>query len=185
MSITYEQKKSEKQHIYFVGIDQSITHTGISIIKKTSNGIELIDSFGISTIPKNTFEHRLNLILSKIKDVLSKLNKEDTAIAIEGLAFAPGKTNNRSMLYGLFAVIILEIFNREFNYSVVPPTTLKKVMTGNGKAKKDEMLNSLYDIEIIRLEEKSGLKRTSKKFEDIVDSYLLAKYKAFEYIEEN
>jgi len=169
---TFENKKA----LYFIGIDQSMTHTGVTVLKYINDiDFEIIESFGIVTSADNTFEERVFKIKDKIIETLVKYDKNHTFISIEGLAFSPGRTNNRAMLFGLFSIILMHLYENEYRYEIVPPTTLKKRYTGSGKAKKEDMLMSTNDMEKIRLSEFSKLKVSSKKFEDIIDSFALAK----------
>ena len=58
----------------------------------------------------------------------------------------------------------------------VNPKTLKKFATGNGSADKHQMKEALRKDELETLSFLSKIKPKSKKFEDIVDSFWLAKY---------
>jgi len=169
-------KSEDKRAMYFIGIDQSMVHTGVTVLEYIDeNNFNIIESFGITTSPDNIFEDRIILIKNKINETILKYEPEHTYVSIEGLAFAPGRTNNRAMLFGLFSIIIINLMELNYRYEVVPPTTLKKRFTGSGKAKKEDMESSTTDIEKSKLSELSNLKIKSKKFEDIIDSFALAK----------
>ena len=180
----FNSSGSVPEHKYFIGIDQSVTHTGITVLEKEEdNTYSIIESFGICTYPENPFEERLSLIVDTVSRTIDKYNFGNRlAIAIEGLAYSPGNTNNRALLFGLFSVLLVSFYNKNLIYSIIPPTTLKKLSTGSGKAKKQEMLAAIPENEVTKLEFLSNLKSKSKKFEDIVDSYFLAKAKLLESI---
>lgn len=63
-------------------------------------------------------------------------------VAIEGYSFA-GKFNN-SLQYELGACIRMRLHQDETPFIEVPPTSLKKFVTGKGNSKKDLMLLGVY-----------------------------------------
>ncbi len=63
-------------------------------------------------------------------------------VVIEGYSFA-GKFNN-SLQYELGACIRMKLYQDEVMFVEVPPTSLKKFVTGKGNAKKDLMLLNVY-----------------------------------------
>lgn len=63
-------------------------------------------------------------------------------VVIEGYSFA-GKFNN-SLQYELGACIRMGLFEEEVPFVEVPPTNLKKFVTGKGNSKKDLMLLNVY-----------------------------------------
>jgi crossover junction endodeoxyribonuclease RuvC len=63
-------------------------------------------------------------------------------VVIEGYSFA-GKFNN-SLQYELGACLRMQLYKEEIPFIEVPPTSLKKFVTGKGNAKKDLMLLHVY-----------------------------------------
>ena len=63
-------------------------------------------------------------------------------VVIEGYSFA-GKFNN-ALQYELGACIRMILYEQDVPYIEVPPTSLKKFVTGKGNAKKDLMLLNVY-----------------------------------------
>jgi len=165
---------------YYIGIDQSIAHSGICVLKaghKKEDDFKIEEVFGISTHPSSFFEHRVILIKQKIEEVVDKYKSDigdNLFVAIEGLAFAPKRGNNITMLYGLFSVILVMLEEKGIPYKVITPLSLKKSYTGYGKSKKPEMLAATSPGVISELSEKSKVKSTIKKFEDIIDAFALA-----------
>jgi len=157
---------------YVLGIDQSVTHTGLTLIDKEKE--EILISFGVATHPENCLEERYLKIKEEIRGVLLKYRQDELVVYIEGLAYSGGNSNNRAILFGLFAVILNFLYENNYPYKIIPPKTLKKLFTGNGNATKQDMLDTLEYNTKERLKELSNLKEKSKKFEDIVDSYALA-----------
>ena len=63
-------------------------------------------------------------------------------VVIEGYSFA-GKFNN-SLQYELGACIRMKLHENEVPFIEIPPTSLKKFVTGKGNAKKDLMMLGVY-----------------------------------------
>lgn len=59
-------------------------------------------------------------------------------VVIEGYAF--GMKYNRETMAEVGGVVRLELYENDIPFVEVPPNTLKKYATGNGKAHKDEMI---------------------------------------------
>ena len=176
----FKNTKSLKSDIIFIGIDQSLTNTGLTIIK---NNQEIIFSKSFGTKPILSFEERLLSIKSFLFNIIKNYNPEYTAIALEGLAFNRNKTNNSAILFGLFSVILTTMCEMGYRYSIIPPTSLKKFVTGNGRSDKLELIDMIPDNDKRILLNLSGIKDTNaKKFEDISDSYWLAKVKLNEHL---
>lgn len=171
MSIIFNQSLPKEEDEYFIGIDQSMTHTGLTVLK----GDQIIFSKGFSSSNDLTFEERISSIRSFIVNTLNKYDKEKVFISIEGLAFNRKPNNNSMMLFGLFTMIITEFTTLGYRYKIVPPKTLKKFATGNGNADKDVLLEKIENEDKIKLFELSNVKN-KKKFEDIVDSFWLSMY---------
>lgn len=178
-----DHKKFEltgKESVY-MGIDQSLTNTGVTVIKRDFSLLKKHDillSRGISTGNEYSIEERLNYVRSEIKNII-ETHKPDV-ICMEGLAFRNPNSNNGKLLAGLFFVLMDLFVEMKLQYFVVNIKTLKKEISGNGNATKEEMKNSFNDNIVLKLEEMSKIKKTSKKFEDIIDSYGLALFKILE-----
>ena len=154
-----------------LGIDQSLTHTGLCIIDKDK---KIINAFGIKTNNKklNQYE-RIAYIANEIEKVI--LDYKIEKINIEGLAFGV-KGMTLQILAGLQYTILFIANRLNIEYEIIPPKTLKKKATGKGNATKKEMSEIIDILILIRLSELSEYKINSKLMEDIVDAYHLAIY---------
>jgi crossover junction endodeoxyribonuclease RuvC len=120
-----------------LGIDPSICGTGLvhlneygDIIKQT-----LIKS-DIKPVDPIDDLNRLNDICSKIGRRLDCVE----LVVMEGLAFMATKTTSLCQLSALNYFIRDRINNRGIKFLIVPPTQLKKFITGKGNCKKELML---------------------------------------------
>ena len=150
----------------YAGLDLSFTQTGLTIV---NNNLEIVDSFNIKT-QKKDFDNdgdlatyiRIGEIASNILVILADYQPIEM-IAIETCAFgAKGRVVD---LGGLHHVLAHRLLMNGFNIVPIAPTSLKKFFTGNGRAKKNDMLNSCSS-EV----QEMGLS------EDQIDAYALALY---------
>lgn len=77
-----------------------------------------------------------------------------------------------------------ELYVNELPFDTVPPTTLKKFASGKGNASKEMMYESfLRETNIdIKNHINPKLKESDNPVSDVIDSFYLAKYCAFEYL---
>lgn len=161
---------NELRNVITLGVDQSFSHTGLVVSCKNGN---ILAAKGINTDTKNSIESRINLIKNVIVETIKEYNVKQ--VVIEGLSYASNQASGRQ-LGGLFYVILCAFNELNISYTVVPPLTLKKAITDNGKATKDEMIKAISPQELQLLSTITKLKITSKKFEDIADAYHLSRY---------
>lgn len=147
-----------KRYEYFIGIDPSLTGTGICIIDRNC---KLLSSSLIATKAKDTIEVRYSVIIENIKTID---NLHSSIIAIEGIGFGC-RGQGMFQLAGLHYVIRYFLWKRKIKFMIVPPTTLKKFVTGKGNSKKELMLKTVY-------------KKWGMDFDDnnVCDAYGLARY---------
>lgn len=82
----------------------------------------------------------MGLIWEKLK---SQLNFETDIVAIEGFSFG-SKGQGTDFQYGIGWIVRLMLFNENKQYIDVPPTVLKKFISGRGNAKKEDLILPLY-----------------------------------------
>lgn len=137
----------------YLGIDQS--YSGFAITALTSTGY-------ITTVYKSELRgvDRLRDIQAHLRKVLYTYDIQD--VAIEGYAFGSQMANMLGELGGMVKITLCEL-----NYYplIVPPTTLKKYVTGKGQGvSKSQMMLQVY-------------KKWGAEFSDdnAADSYALAR----------
>ena len=150
-----------------LGIDQSYTSSGIVLLK---DGTLLSGHKFVANKEMNRFgqAYEVAVHLAGIVDEF----KPD-AIAIEGLAFGMRGNVTRD-LGGLQFVIIAhlqEVKGREVE--IYAPTSVKKFATGSGRAKKEEMIDSLPKS-VYSYFTGLGVKKTTG-LGDLADAYWIAK----------
>lgn len=167
-------KVSINENKIILGIDQSFTNTGITILKQLNiNEQEILHCTCISTSSEHPAEERIvNIIDFVFKNIQ---NYQVNAVAIESPAYQVTSNNGR-LLAGLFFSLLTQFIKEGVPYKPINPKSLKKFATGIGSADKEKMKEALLEYELGKLIELSKLKPTSKRFEDVVDSFWLAKY---------
>lgn len=131
-----------------IGIDPSLTHTGIAY------GL-LNDAFGFDQfwsakikVELKKYAHplaRLEAISARLESVFEVVEElgPPGLCMIEGYAFGSPKSRSHSLAeWG--GQVRLTAYRRGWVLCVVPPTTLKKYTTGNGRAEKNVVLREVH-----------------------------------------
>jgi crossover junction endodeoxyribonuclease RuvC len=148
---------SATKEMVFVGIDHSMTGTGVVVIDQNGN---ILEQKLIKTTADDSDEKRMVTILDNLS-FIPKIVKLKT-VYIEGPSFA---SQGQAVLQmgALHYLIRIFLFRKKINYKIIAPGSLKKFICGNGNAKKEHMLLNIY-------------KRWNIEFNDnnIADAYGLA-----------
>lgn len=141
-----------------LGVDPSLAATGCIRLDKDGN---IIDQQLIKTKPTKTIRGELE----RLQEIRDTIIMTDAKVAvIEGLAMGISRTTALTQLAGLNYMIREHFLLCDIPFVVVPPTQLKKFITGKGNVKKEMMLLEVY-------------KRYDVSFSDnnLCDAYALAK----------
>jgi len=156
--------------MFYIGIDQSYTSTGMVILNEKK---ELVSTKILSTNAKDDIFKRSWELSEEIVEEIKCY--QPCLISIEGLAFSMTGNATRD-LAGLQFLIVSKIkFILNHDITIVAPPSLKKFATGNGKAKKEDMINSL-PVEIFDYFTKTLKIKKTKGLTDLTDAYFLASY---------
>jgi len=147
---------------YFIGLDLSMTGTGMIII---DNNLNIINQELISSSPSDgSNEKRIiklkNNIFSFLPEDLKMINK----IGIEGISYG-SKGRSIAEMSALNYFIRISCLENNLSYMEIPPTTLKKFITGKGNSPKDLMLLKTY--------KKFGVEFDNN---NLCDAYCLARF---------
>lgn len=143
----------------YLGLDLSLTATGLIVINEKE---EIIESELISTKSSEEIENRILFISNKVLSIVEKY--PGCTIKMEGLSFG-SSSSSMLELAALHYYIRISLKLKLLNYEVVPPTVLKKFLTGKGQAKKELMLLYVF-------------KKYGIEFQDnnLCDAYTLSRY---------
>lgn len=120
-----------------LGIDPSLTHTGIITIDPADNKVV----HQLTIIPKVKGVQRLAEYSEFFEQFLMQ-HTIDRAV-IEGYGYSP-RQNNLMGLGELGGIIRLELYKSDVPFHVVAPMSLKKFGTGSGKGDKNKIMLSVY-----------------------------------------
>lgn len=136
---------------FLIGLDLSLTSTGISINGKTSV---------VST--KFRAAERLHIVSSAILDLC--LSEKVCCAIIEGYSFASRNSQAHS-IGELGGVVRMRLWENNIPYIEVPPTCRAKFATGKGNAGKNEVVSSISA--------KTGIVFSGAGGDDECDAWLL------------
>lgn len=155
---------SSKKEAMFVGIDHSLTGTGVVVIDQDGC---ILEQKLIKTTNDEIDEVRMTRIIDEISFVpkIVRLKR----VYIEGPSYM--STGQAVLQMGaLHYLIRIFLYRKKVKYKIIAPGTLKKFITGSGAAKKEQMLLNIY-------------KKWGVEFKDnnIADAYSLARLALEEY----
>lgn len=124
-----EQREKMKK---IAGIDPSLNHTGVVILDEKGNLIhqEVIEAKKLRGI------ERLRFVKDRLMKVL--IDHDIKSVAIEGYSF--GSRGRAVFNIGeMGGVLRVALYEAQIEILDVPPSTLKKFVTGKGNADKEQM----------------------------------------------
>jgi hypothetical protein len=136
----------------FIGIDQSITETAITILFSPSNyKVFSIKGKVLNLRPKIEYIYREAYVLIKKSHTAyttgMSRNNTDIYCCIEGGSYgSEGRLFTLGQLSGMLISILISL---DIAYREIPPATLKKFITGYGNAPKNcvmDFIKNKYDI---------------------------------------
>lgn len=126
-----------------LGIDPGTTTVWYAIVEKQSNNYILIDYWVIETAPKIALEHKLVEIWSDIAWLIEAHKPE--RVGVEKLFFNTNITTGIAVAHARW-VIIHEIAKRWIKLYEYTPLQIKKAITSNGAAKKQQLQKAIQMI---------------------------------------
>jgi Holliday junction resolvasome RuvABC endonuclease subunit len=146
------RQKSSATETTIVGIDLSLNGTGICSDALQSEGSEggkclftITAGFLFREITFKSVTPRHEK-WAKIRGVIRQATSApDTVVIIEGYAFG-GQGNNVICGAEIGGIVRMDLFTRDVPFVEVPPSTLKKFVSGKGNIKKNLMLKEVYRV---------------------------------------
>lgn len=126
-----------------LGIDPGTATTGYSILESNGHGLIPREFDLIETKKSFTHAERLSMIYDHMREIIRTTTPD--VMAIEKVFFA---TNAKTAIAVGQAQGVMFLAAADFKLPIVEyaPGTIKKVVTGNGRADKKQMQASIYDI---------------------------------------
>jgi len=147
--------------VTILGIDPGTRNCGYAIIKKEKNRVILIEA-GLIKIKEKILQHQI-VELCEGLDIIFENHKIDE-VSIEDIFFAfnPKTVLKLAQFRGALSLKILQVFGNFHEYT---PLQVKKAVTGNGKAAKEQVAFMVKRI--------LGIKKEIKPL-DITDAIAIA-----------
>lgn len=121
----------------FLGVDQSLRGTGLVVLSET--GVILLQRLVQPASLRGV--ERLGFIRAELREVLQR--HQPHRAALEGYSF--DSTGRVFQLGELGGLVQLAFWDAQVPFMMVPPASLKKFVSGNGKAEKEQMLKATLD----------------------------------------
>jgi len=144
----------------FVGLDLSFRGTGITVLSEPSD--ILLQKLIVSPA-KEPIEEKICCIFDEFASVIEEYNP--FLVYMEGLSFSSSGQATLDLAGLHFYIRVFMHENYPGQLYIIPPTTLKKYITGTGRCQKNLMLLKTY--------KKFGIEFTD---DNLCDSYCLARY---------
>jgi len=147
--------------VTILGIDPGTRNCGYAIIKKDNNRVILVEA-GLIKIKERELQYQI-VELCEGLDIIFKNHKIDE-VSIEDIfyAFNPKTVLKLAQFRGALSLKVLQVFGNFHEYT---PLQVKKAVTGNGKATKEQVSFMVKRI--------LGIKKEIKPL-DITDAIAIA-----------
>jgi len=147
--------------MYILGIDPGTKNCGYAIIKKEKNLTILIEA-GLIKIKEKELQFQISELVEGLDLIFKNYSIDEVAIEDIFYAFNPKTVLKLAQFRGALSLKILQVFG---NFSEYTPLQVKKAVTGNGKAKKEQVAFMVKRI--------LGIKKEIKPL-DITDAIAIA-----------
>ncbi len=121
--------------MYILGIDPGSRNCGYAIVKKESRSIVLVEA-GLIKIKKKFLQHQIVELVEGLDIILSGHRIDEVAIEDIFYAFNPKTVLKLAQFRGALSLKILQEIG---NFAEYTPLQVKKALTGNGKAAKEQV----------------------------------------------
>lgn len=126
-----------------IGIDPGLNNTGWGIVELCAGSSAHVESGVIKTSAKDEFPQRLKLIHGSINQILNKYNPEFAVI--EKIFVNMNAKSSLDFAYTRGS-IILTLALRDIKIQELSPNSVKKRITGNGHATKEQMRYMVQNV---------------------------------------
>lgn len=135
-AVILSEQTQSPPHPIFVGLDVSLTATGVAI----ATAVNITTSRVESKAPKNATTDqqivRMQSIVARIVELIPV--SDHTIVAMEGPSF--GSSLSQHTMGGIWWLVRDGLQHLGVEVWIVPPSTVKKYATGSGSAAKDKVL---------------------------------------------
>jgi len=125
----------------YVGIDPGLHRTGYAVLERTQREPRLLEGGVISSTVENSLHQRVRELSEGLCELLDEF--QPCCMAIEQI-FSTGKYPKPALLMShARGVILLAAAQREMQVVHYMPTQIKRLLTGSGRASKEQMQHAI------------------------------------------
>jgi len=147
--------------VTILGIDPGTRNCGYAIIKKEKNRVILVEA-GLIKIKERILQHQIVELCEGLDIIFSNHTIDEVSIEDIFYAFNPKTVLKLAQFRGALSLKVLQVFGNFHEYT---PLQVKKAVTGNGKASKEQVSFMVKRI--------LGIKKEIKPL-DITDAIAIA-----------
>jgi crossover junction endodeoxyribonuclease RuvC len=118
-----------------LGIDPGTINCGYAIIKKDGQKVKLVEA-GLIKIKEKRLQYQISELVEGIDMIFNNHHIDEVAIEDIFFAFNPKTVLKLAQFRGALSLKILQVHG---NFSEYTPLQVKKAVTGNGKAQKEQV----------------------------------------------
>ena len=120
-----------------LGVDPGLVNTGYAVIEQEGGSMQAVEGGVITTKSSEPLADRLHTIFSDVREVIARLEPE--AMAIEDLHSRAAFVKTAILMGHARGVICLAATRAEVPLQNYAATQVKKLLTGNGRAPKQQV----------------------------------------------
>ncbi|WP_458700526.1 crossover junction endodeoxyribonuclease RuvC [Sulfurospirillum sp. 1307] len=118
-----------------LGIDPGTRNCGYAIVEKNGNKLNLIEA-GLIKIKEKTLQYQIAELCEGLDIIFKNHSIDEVSIEDIFYAFNPKTVLKLAQFRGALSLKVLQVFG---NFSEYTPLQVKKSVTGNGKASKEQV----------------------------------------------
>ncbi|MFQ5734456.1 MAG: crossover junction endodeoxyribonuclease RuvC [Planctomycetaceae bacterium] len=124
-------------NVRYLGVDPGLNRTGYALLERTPRGAVLTEGGVIRSSPKESLAYRVGEIGCGLREVLEEF--QPAAMAVEQV-FSFGRNPKTALLMAhARGAILMVAAEREIPVLHYTPTQIKRILTGSGRASKEQM----------------------------------------------
>lgn len=124
-----------------LGLDISLSSTGVAILEVKRKKPKLVKSFSIKTNPKDRHGLRLHTIVERLKETIEEFGPFDVVARERGFSRFAASTQAIYKVHG-----VVDLLFKDRDLIDLPPTTIKKIIAGDPKASKEKIEEEVRKI---------------------------------------
>lgn len=164
------------RQITVLGVDQGLANIGYCVMKVYESLINepiILKSGTFYTKPTDELSNRLGVIYDTLEDIVEEFHGEINAIGCERLFYSNARSSSIVITNMVTGNIFLLARNKNVNIRDYPATSIKKIITNDGKAGKDDIAKAIEHI--CTINSISDKDRTNHEDDAIAIAYTTAK----------